>query len=246
MIRLPIALQVYSLRDLFTENPLKTMRAIREMGYTGVEFFGNYFKPEFYAALLKETGLVCAGWHTDIYDLEQNFDNVIERNLAVGNKFVCVPWFSAPSVDEWLNFAERLNVIAEKLAPYGLRTGFHCHAHEFQSIDGKLPWDIVAQNTIPQVILQVDTGNALCGNADVLSTLKKYAGRNQTIHFKPYSKATGYDSMAGEDDQDWEAIMSYCEQSGNTEWVIVEYECEQNPETAVKNIARFLLDLRPR
>ena len=44
---IPVALQIYSLREMFPEMPLKTMRMIREMGFSGVEFYGNHFKNNF-------------------------------------------------------------------------------------------------------------------------------------------------------------------------------------------------------
>jgi len=246
MIQLPIALQAYSLRKIYEENPLKALKIIKSAGYDGVEFYGTHFQPEFYSALLKETGLVCAGWHTGIDAFEKDFDNTLRRNLAVGNKYICVPWFNAPTVAEWENFAERLNAVAEKLAPYGIRTGYHNHAHEFQSVEGLLPWDIVAQKTCPQVILQLDTGNAMSGNADALAFLEKYPGRNQTVHLKPYSRANEFVAAIGEDDLPWEKILDYCEKQGRTEWFIVEYEPEQDPVSAVERCAAHLRKLRPR
>ena len=141
MIQLPIALQAYSLRRIFEENPLQALRAIRNAGYDGVEFYGNHFQPDLYAALLKETGLVCAGWHTGIDALEQNFDETLRRNLAVGNRYICVPYFKADSVDGWKAFADRLNAVAEKLARYGLKTGYHSHAHDHQEVEGRIRRD---------------------------------------------------------------------------------------------------------
>ncbi|MBO5724570.1 MAG: hypothetical protein J6S58_07045, partial [Lentisphaeria bacterium] len=96
MIRIPVALQLYSLREMFPVNPLSTLQAVKEMGYTGVEFDGDHFKNELYVSLLKETGLVCTGWHTPINALEgENFHAVVERNLAVGSKYAVVPYYKA-------------------------------------------------------------------------------------------------------------------------------------------------------
>ena len=245
MIQLPIALQAYSLRRIFEENPLQALRAIRNAGYDGVEFYGTHFQPDLYAALLKETGLVCAGWHTGIDALEQNFDETLRRNLAVGNRYICVPYFKADSVDGWKAFADRLNAVAEKLARYGLKTGYHSHAHDHQEVEGRIPWEIVAENTSPQVILQLDTGNAMCGGADVFAALSRYPGRNQSIHLKPYSKSAGYEPAIGEDDLPWEKILSWCETEGRTEWLVVEYEMEKEPVAAVERSLAFLRKLRP-
>ena len=203
-------------------------------------------QPDLYAALLKETGLVCAGWHTGIDALEQNFEETLRRNLAVGNRYICVPYFKADTVDGWKAFADRLNAVAEKLARYGLKTGYHSHAHDHQEVEGRIPWEIVAENTSPQVILQLDTGNAMCGGADVFAALSRFPGRNQSIHLKPYSKSAGYEPAIGEDDLPWEKILSWCETEGRTEWLVVEYEMEKEPVAAVERSLAFLRKLRPR
>lgn len=240
MNNIPVALQLYSLRQTFPEMPLKTMRSVKDMGFSGVEFYGNHFKKDFYRALLEETGLVCAGWHTGIDALEgDNFEKTLELNLAVGNKYICVPWFNADTADGWKAFADRLNVIAEKLRPLNVRTGFHCHAHEFAPVEGQLPWHIVAENTVSDVVLQLDTGNALSGGADIMATLKAYPGRNQSIHWKPYSAKEGFAVPVGSDDQDWQALLNWSENEGRTEWIVLEYEKEE-PLTQIQRSIDFI------
>ena len=64
---------------------------------------------------------------------------VLRRSLPLGNRYVRVPWFNAPIANGWKKFADRLKRIAEKPAPYGIRTGYHNHAHEFQAPDGLPP-----------------------------------------------------------------------------------------------------------
>ena len=227
MIQIPVALQLYSLREMFPVNPLETLKTVKEMGFTGVEFYGDHFNNEFYAALLKESGLVCAGWHTPINALEADqFQKTVERNLAVGNKYVIVPYFKAETADGWKKFADRLNEAAAKLRPYGLYTGFHCHAHEFAPVDGIRPWEIVCANTEKEVILQLDTGNAMAGGADIYATLEAFPERNQSIHFKPYKAPGDFKVALGEDDHDLERLLAWCQEVGDTDWIIVEYEKE--------------------
>ena len=123
-----------------------------------------------------------------------------------------------------------------------IRTGFHCHAHEFTAVDGELPWNIVGDNTISDVVLQLDTGNALSGGADIMATLKSFPGRNQSIHWKPYSKENGFAVPVGGDDQDWEALLKWSENAGSTEWIVLEYE-KENPYEQVKRSIDFIKEL---
>ena len=245
-IQLPIALQAYSLRSIYCGNPLQGLRAAKEAGYDGIEFFGNDFCTDFYAALLKETGLVCAGWHTMVEDLEGDaFEKTLRRNIAVGCKYVIVPWFGADDLDGWKRFADRLNVIAAKLARYGMRTGYHSYAGDHKNANGYIPWEVVAANTDPRVVLQLDTGNAMAGGADVCEALAKFPGRNQSIHLKPYAVEGGYAPVIGKDDLPWEKILNWCENDGATEWCVVEYEMEDDPVTAVAQCLAHLRSLRP-
>ena len=233
MAYIPIALEMYSVRKEFTENPLATMKAVKAMGYEDVEFAGDpQFTPEFYAGLLKETGLVCCGWHTPWARVQPDkLADTIRLNQAVGNKYIIIPWLKAESHQDWLTKAAEMNALADKLAPYGFRCGYHNHAHEFQLLDGKAPWDSYMGNTYKRVVMQLDTGNALSGGADIMGTLNKYPGRCQTIHLKPFSKDPDkrFKPIIGDDDCPWQDIFAFCQDKGDTEWYIIEYECPEIP-----------------
>lgn len=244
MIQLPIALQMYSLHRIFPERPLEAMRMAKAAGFQAVEFYGDYFETEFYCALMQQTGMACAGWHVLIDDLEKDFDRILKRSLATGCKYIIVPIYVCDSAEGYVEFAQRLNVMAEKLAPYGIRTGYHAHACDFKEFDGVAIWDIIAQNTCPEVVLQLDTGNAACGGADVLTTFAKYPGRNQSVHFKPYHKD---DELAGigKDQLPWNECFEWCEGPGRTEWIVVEYEHDVDMTAMLNDTYSFLRSVRP-
>lgn len=244
MIQLPIALQMYSLHDVYRENPLKGLEMAAAAGYQAVELYGNGYSPELYAAMLRHFGLCCCGWHTSIEELESNFDGVLQRNLAVGSKFICVPAYQNDTAQGWVEFALRLNAVADKLAPYGISTGYHCHDWDFKAVEGLRPWEIVAENTAPSVVLQLDTGNTAEGGVDVLAALGRYPGRNRTIHFKAFSKENP-EAPAGEDQLPWAELMEWCEGPGRTEWIVVEYEFHNHPEEKVAQALKYLRSLRP-
>lgn len=245
MIKQPVALQMFSLRGIWKENPWKAMTVARDSGYTGIEFYGDLYSGDLCRALLRETGLVCAGWHTPIEALEGDaFEKTLRLNIEVGSKYLCVPWFNSDRLDDWKRLCDRLNAIAGKLAKYGMQTGYHNHSHEFKPVEGVIPWDLIAANTDPSVILQFDTGNCLSsGNGSPVEWLKAAAGRCRTIHCKPYSKKDGGRCAAGQDDTPWRDIFDFCRTEGATEWFIVEYEVESDAETAVGNCCEYFSGL---
>jgi sugar phosphate isomerase/epimerase len=254
MAQIPIGLELYSVRHDLEKDPLGTLRAVAEMGYEGVEFAGPPKLPgDELRDMLRETGLVCCGWHTP-FNLVQDdtLDQTIELNRTVGNRFVIVPGIPAnlrETRQDWLKMAGFFNTLAEKLGKYDMMTGYHNHHVEFGPLDGECPWDTFFGNTRNDVIMQLDLGNALRGGADLMDILTRYPGRCQTIHLKPYSKAAGaekpekgYRPLIGEDDVPWERVFDFCETQGRTEWYVVEYESDAYP--SLEAVARCLEALR--
>ena len=233
MKKIPLAVQLYSLRGNWPSHPLETLRGVRKAGYTGVEFYGDFFSPEFHAALLKESGLVCAGWHTGLEELEgEKFESTLRKNMLAGNRFITVPWFNSAKLDDWKCLCDRLNAACEKFMPWGIRIGYHNHAQEFRPVEGVVPWELIAERTDPEITLQFDTGNCMSSGADMMQWLKNYPGRNYTIHCKPYSSVSGFDMTKG-DDVPWNEVVRWASGEGKTEWLIVEYEETIEPEACI-------------
>jgi sugar phosphate isomerase/epimerase len=110
MSKIPIALQLYSVRHDLDRDLRGTLQAVAEMGYDGVEFAGA---PKHGAAelkvLLDEFGLTCCGWHTP-FNLVQDdkLAETITFNQALDNPNVIVPGIPAElrqSRDDWLKLA---------------------------------------------------------------------------------------------------------------------------------------------
>ena len=241
MARIPIALELYSVRHDLEKDVRGTMKAVAEMGYEGVEFAGPpKHTAEELKSLLDEFGLVCCGWHTPFNSVQDDtLEETIEFNKVIGNRFVIVPGIPEnlrQSRDDWLKLADFFNALADKLAPHDMRTGYHNHHVEFTELDGELPWDTFFSNTKQEVVMQLDTGNALSGGGDCVAILEQYPGRAGTVHLKPYTvelgkedRGAGFRPLIGEDDIPWEDIFRLCETTGGTEWYIVEYESDAYP-----------------
>src|SRR5580658_8925876 len=71
--KIPIALELYSVRTLIPKDFTGTIEAIGKMGYQGVEFAGYHGwdkKPTELRKLLDDNGLKCCGTHTALTTLE--------------------------------------------------------------------------------------------------------------------------------------------------------------------------------
>ncbi len=233
MARIPIALQLYSVREDAARDLDGVLRAVAKMGYEGVEFAGYYgHDAPTIKAMLDQYGLKVAGAHVGIDTLlGDELQRSVEFHETIGNRFLIVPGLPEArrsSRAAWLDTAHTMNDIADKLAPHGMRTGYHNHAIEFTPMDGELPWDTFFGNTKPEVVMQFDIGNALHGGGEAAPFLQRYPGRATTVHVKEYS-ATNDKALIGEGDVPWQQIFNLCETTGGTEWYIVEQESYAYP-----------------
>jgi sugar phosphate isomerase/epimerase len=226
--KIPVAVQLYTLREKLEKEFMQTLEAIGKIGYDGVEFwkfFGHTAKD--IRQCMDDNGLLPAGAHTDIETvMGEQLKHTIDFHQILGNRILIVPWLPEnmrDSKESWLKTADLFNELVDKLAPEGMRIGYHNHDMEFEPIEGELPWDIFARATRPEVILQFDTGNAADKNSDAVSFLKKYPGRSVTIHLKEHSKSNP-NALIGEGDIPFKEIIQVCRDIGGTEWFILEEE----------------------
>jgi len=244
MGRIPIALQLYSVREDCAKDLPRTLEAVAKMGYEGVEFAGYYgWKAEDLRRLLDDLGLKVAGTHIGLNTLlGDEYERTVEFNKILGNKYLVVPGLPPErrsSKEAWIETAKLMDEIAAKLKEEGMKLGYHNHAVEFQPIDDEIPWDIFF-TTAKEVFMQLDIGNAMHGGADPIPYLRKYPGRSLTIHLKEYS-STNPKALIGEGEVNWKEVFELCETVGGTEWYIVEQESYAYPplecvERCLKNL----------
>ncbi len=233
MATIPIALQLYSVRTDCAEDLPATLEKVANMGYEGVEFAGYYdYEAEGLRKVLDDNGLICCGAHLRIETLlGDELMKTVEFNQVLGNPYLICPGLPEEyrdSRDAWLKTAGVFNEISARVRPLDMWTGYHNHHIEFTELDGELPWDTFFGNTDQDVLMQLDTGNALHGGADVVPFLARYPGRALTVHLKEYS-ATDDKALIGEGDVRWDELFDLCETTGATRWYIVEQESYAYP-----------------
>ncbi len=246
MPKIPIALQLYSVRNDCAEDLPGTLEKVAKMGYEGVEFAGYYdYQAEELRRLLDDNGLICCGSHLRIETLlGDELMRTVEFNKTLGNPYLICPGLPEEyrdSREAWLSTAELFNKISARVRPLEMWTGYHNHHIEFTELDGELPWDTFFGNTDREVVMQLDTGNALHGGADVVPFLERYPGRALTVHLKEYSAANDK-ALIGEGEVRWEELFDLCETTGATRWYIVEQESYAYPP--LECVERCLQKLR--
>jgi len=227
-----LGVQLYSVRDVCGKDFDAALKQIAELGFEGVEFAGYHKYGNDAAGLRKkldELGLKAAGTHIGANSFVGDaLKKTIDFHKTIGCSLLIVPGdgrFTKPDGNKEL--AELMNKAADALKPEGLSCGYHNHTAEFNKGEGeKSWWDLFAERTTKDVVLQIDFGHALYAGVDCVGLVKKSPGRVKTTHIKGRlpKGAQGKKPFVGQDTGDWKAILGACMEVGGTEWFSVEQE----------------------
>ena len=230
---IPIGLELYSVREALKLDLEGTVRAVAQLGYQCVEFYAPYFdwteaQTKQMRKLLDDLGVRCYSTHNDEkYFSAENINRARDMNLILGSKYMVMAYSEPKSgVDGWKAIADELNAAAEKLEPSGLKAGYHNHQAEWKPVEGVRPLEILAKNTKPSVMLQLDVGTCLEAGSDPVAWIRSNPGRIHSLHLKEWSPdpAVGYKALFGEGNADWKDIFAAAESVGGAEYYLLEQE----------------------
>jgi len=224
---------LYSVREELKKDPAGTVRAVAKMGYQCVEFYAPYLEWSDAQAkemrkLLDDLGIRCYSTHNDEnFFSPEKISRARDLNLILGAKYMVQAYSDPkPTLDAWKALADNLNTVAETLAPSGLKPGYHNHDTEWRPINGVRPMEIVAKNTKPSIMLQLDVGTCIEGGSDPAAWIRANPGRIHSLHLKDWSSdaAKGYKVLFGEGDAKWKDIFAAAESVGGVEYYLIEQE----------------------
>jgi sugar phosphate isomerase/epimerase len=230
---IPTGLELYSVREGLKKDPEGTVRAVAQMGYQGVEFYAPYFEwsesqTRQMRKLLDDLGIRCFSTHNDSPFLSpEKIGRTRDMNLILGSKYVVVASSNPkPGLDGWKAIADELNAVAEQLEPSGLKAGYHNHELEFTPLENHRPIEIIAKNTKPSIMLQLDVGTCLKAGSDPVAWIRANPGRIRSLHLKEWSPepAKGYTVLFGEGAAPWKEIFEAAESVGGVEYYLIEQE----------------------
>jgi sugar phosphate isomerase/epimerase len=247
---IPVGLELYSVRNALKDDLTGTVRTVAQMGYQVVEFYSPYFdwtpaQTKDMRKLLDDLGIRCLSTHnSESYLSPQNLSRARDMNLTLGSKYVVMASSSPkPGLDGWKAVADTLNSAADQLEPAGLKPGYHNHKVEWIAVDGHRPMEILAKQTKPSVVLQLDVGTCLEAGSDPVAWIRANPGRIKSMHCKDWSPdpAKGFTVLFGEGAGDWKNIFAAAESVGGIEYYLVEQEGSRFSEfeTAKKCLETF-------
>lgn len=226
-----IGVQLWSVKDEIKQDFEGTLAKIARLGFQGVEFAGEFgpykTNPAGLRSFLDRNKLQCAGAHVhfdQLTDARLEATTAFYKTLGCSNLVIPMDARGA-SVEGSAAMSKELSALSARLAPKGMRIGYHNHAQEMTGEVGSTPWDVIARNTPKESILQQDVGWTTFAGKDPAAYVYKYPGRTISTHFKAkFAPGTSGTPIIGQDKTDWANLTRALRQAGATQWIIIEQE----------------------
>jgi sugar phosphate isomerase/epimerase len=237
--KLPVALQLYSVRDHTVKDMAGTLRQLAAMGYQGVELagYGNLTREQL-KDVIDETALEVVAAHANLQRLQNEIDDIVAESDVFGNRYVVlgsVPTELRGSAANWKEAAKTLTDIGEKLHQNNLQFCYHNHAFEFEEeYDGEYGLDVLFAHSDPRFVQsELDSYWVKKGGQEPVNYIEKYAGRIPLLHIKDMG-TNGDFAEIGAGTFDWPAIFAAAEANGVKHYIVEQDTCPGDSMDSVK------------
>ncbi|HSJ68757.1 MAG TPA: sugar phosphate isomerase/epimerase [Anditalea sp.] len=250
--------------ELFGPYPFSDEKNIKQwagaaamLGFSGSGYFGKSRSEV--KALMQKYGFKVPAMHTDMDTLSTKMPELAEAANSLGAKYVVLP--SIPdekrqNLDGYKRVAEEFNKIGEEAKKHGVRFAYHNHGYGFHEMDGKIPMDIIFDETDPKLVyFEMDLFWTTAAGADPVKLLKEHKGRYKLMHVKDMTEKKRFSgdggdasqwfvlfpfmASAGEGVLDLPAILSTAKKNG-VEHFFVEQDMVKKPEGALDKSFKYL------
>ncbi|KAA8787287.1 sugar phosphate isomerase/epimerase [Paenibacillus amylolyticus] len=190
-----IGLQMFSVRNKFNEDRIKTLQDLSTIGYKHIEipidfqsdsvFNINTLSASDLKRMTETAGIQVLATHIPGELKEQELNDIISYHKELGCYRAIIPMMLFQGAHDVIAFSKRLNEYGKKLWTHGIQLYYHNHFQEFQKFDGKTVYEILLENTNPDYLkFELDMYWAIRGGANVEQLLKQLGNRCELIHIK--------------------------------------------------------------
>ncbi len=234
-MRIPVALQLFSVGKELEEDPRGTLTAIKEMGYDGVEVCGCTYGMSYdeFNEFCNSIGLKVASAHYSLGTLTERGDEIYGEFSKMGMKYVAVPWMTRdglPGGENYTETVEKFIAAGKKAHEYGMQLLYHNHAQEFEKHEGKYLLDTLFDDVGAYLLKgEYDVCWVKFAGEDPADYIEKNDFRCEIVHLKDYyaprDRAVEHPEFrpAGYGCQDVPSILDAAEKVG-AKWIIVEQD----------------------
>ncbi len=242
-----IGLQLYTVRAALAADFDSTLARVAAIGYREVEFagyFGHIARQV--RAKLDEVGLVSPSAHVSLDATGAGWEELLQDAHTIGQQYLVVASVgSVRELDGYRRIAERFNRAGEIAKKAGIRLAYHNHDYEFSPLQGKLPYDVLLEETDPDyVCFEIDLYWIFKGGQDPLTYFTRWPGRIQMLHLKDAKRSPPHDmTEVGAGMLNWRRILASARSAGVKHY-FVEQDNAADPFASINASHTYLQRLR--
>ena len=187
----PIGLQLYTVRELFQKDPVKTLETVAGIGYREVEFGGGGYDSMDHAMLrrtMDRLKLTAPSVHIGYGALLGNFAKSVALAKTLGAGTVILPYMTDEHRTEagWQAALPNINRFANDLRAAGLNFAYHNHDFEFTVKPGGISlYERLLRETDPALVkVELDLYWVAHAGEDVAAWIERLADRLYAYHVK--------------------------------------------------------------
>lgn len=232
MKNIPIAVQMYTLREECEKDFVGTLKKVAELGFDGVELAGyGGLAPQQLKELLDELGLKVAASHISLDELKNNLAQVIEDQKTLGSQYIVCPYLMPDqrSENDYLELISFLEEAGETCRQEGITLLYHNHDFELERLsDGRTALETIFDNTSSEnVKAEFDVYWLTKAGHNPIEWMNQYKSRTPLVHLKDMTKdEEKFFAELGTGGVDIEGILKLGE-AVDVKWWIVEQDASR-------------------
>ena len=185
-----IGLALITVRPLASRDFERTLQQVAAIGYRDVDMYiyESTREPAETRKMLDRAGLLCPSARVATPALYRGWDRFLDAANTLGARYITlanVSYEERLHLRDWQELADVLNKAGEAARRRGLSLCYHNHSFELESMEGKVPLDMLLATTDPALVkLQMDVYWMTHGRRSPATEIRRLGSRVATLHLK--------------------------------------------------------------
>jgi sugar phosphate isomerase/epimerase len=234
-----IGIQLYTVRKEMTDDPAGTLKQLAKIGFKELESArsdkGNYYglKPKEIRKITEDLGMKLRSGHIHV---DKDWQRSIAEAAETGQQYIisAVLPSQGQTIEHYQESADAFNKLGEECKKSNLSFGYHNHDSEFETVKGKVLYDILLERTHPDLVtMEMDLGWVVAAGHDPFQYFHTYPGRFPLWHLKDMDKVRKQSTEFGKGQVDIKGLLQHAKQAGMKHFFL---EQEEYAHTAFESI----------
>lgn len=246
-----IGVQLYTFREAMNTDPVGTLKKIASLGIKEIETArsnkGNYYglKPSEMQKICGDHNMRLRSGHVHI---DENWKATMNEAAEARQDYLICSTMptEGQTTDNYKKVAEVFNRAGEECKKLGIRFGYHNHDYEFASENGTVLYDVLLQNTDPQLVhMELDLGWVIASGKDPLDYFERFPKRFPLWHLKDMNLQSKESTEFGKGALNIKQILANSHKSGLIYPFIEQEEYASTPFESMQHNMQYLRSIRP-